>query len=251
MLNFDTDFSGISTQSSIKILYTRAISEGANEESSILYIFSFISTGPRIQSIWRAYHTVLADMQSMEHRTTPIQQKGSAGIQKPDSPTCCIPLHLEALSTQFFRIDRSIPRTSKGWRVAKQDEFEIISEWPSKTDTNINVTNGVKYLPAIYIDHPPEIYTDDPMIQYIGGRAGDYVMFERLEALQVGPMYSTAMAHVKPRRDDMQMEIVEPGTETGEKEGEPRIIGDFPVEVEEGADELERLTENDEFQEDV
>ena len=182
MIDLDPTFAGTSTQSSIKIAYGQAITEKADKDSSILYIYSFGETGPRKQSIDRAYQTVLSEMKSFN-----------------------MTYYLEALPIRFFQIDYSMPRTSRNWLIEKKSVFDIIKG-----------TDGED----IYIDKPPGKFTDDPYIRYIGARHGDYVSFERLDCLQIGPIYSAAMARVRARKDQSKQDLLAPPQASEAKAGD-------------------------------
>jgi hypothetical protein len=194
MIDLDPAFTGISTQNAIKLAYGQAISEKADQTSSIVYIYSFTETGPRIQSIDRAYQAVLAEMKDFG-----------------------MTYYLEAIPIKFFRLDYSLPRTARKWKIKRRAAFDIMQGADGEN---------------IFIDKPPGIYTDDPRMKYIGARSGDYISYERLDCLQIGPIYSAAMARVKARKETLTQDILAVPSE-GKAEEE------YSVEAEEGEDESE------------
>jgi hypothetical protein len=79
---------------------------------------------------------------------------------------------------------------------------------------------------SITVDRPPSLSIKDPMIQYLGGRKGDYVKYKRLKKESVGPIWMATMAIItEPVVTNIPVGAVKEGEEGAkmkkEKEAEP------------------------------
>lgn len=181
MIEYDGKYSGTVVQTAIRALHAKAVEVGADESSSLVYVYSFDESDARRQSIEKIYQDMLSD-----GGLAPLGRRGGAMAL----------YYLEAMPASFFRIDYSHEGASRRWLLEARTEFELIKPKPTRGAVAQSHRTG-----SIFIDKPPGIYTTDPPVRYIGGRHGDYVSFEKLENLQIGPCYVPGMARVRAKRE--------------------------------------------------
>lgn len=87
--------------------------------------------------------------------------------------------HLELLGASMFDVDRTDKRNVRAFQFMRAEDFVWV------------IGNSGK---AIVVDKPPALSNEDSLVQYYGGRKGDYVKYQRLEKESVGPIWLTTMA---------------------------------------------------------
>jgi len=174
----NTTFASQDIGKTMRVLYVEALRRQLDPSSSILFLYLFQPTRIRSNTIERSYGTILQEF---------LHEK----------PT----YYLEEIHLSLLNVDRSLPRSTRRWTLMREDQFVMAYG-----------RNGE----GIVIDRPPLVMNECPWMRYIGGRPDDYAMFERLENMEVGPMWMVNMRKVGSR---VESKIAETSSEEpGESE---------------------------------
>jgi len=125
------------------------------------------------------------------------------------------PYYFEKIDASLFVVDRSDIRSVKDMAIMTPDNFIWV------------IGNSGK---SIVVDRPPSLSIKDPMIQYLGGRKGDYVKYRRLERESVGPIWMATMAIItEPVVTNIPVGAVKEGEEGAKmkKEKETEMESDY------------------------
>lgn len=169
-------FGSVELQKSIRNIYGESVSRSLPPGSSMVYVYSFPPTAAHVATIEKKYESVLSEINGHEA------------------------YYLEDIPISLFQVDWSIPRVTRNWYLRREDFFVMMY-----------TTKGN----PVVIDKPPTVITESPEIKYLGGRPDDYVTFERLESMEVGPMWMLTMRKIGRRTTDI-----------GESSSQEQVDGD-------------------------
>lgn len=156
----DPSFRSSALQRAIRILYAEALRRKLSPDSSIVFVYSFQRKRMHLAQIEKSYTTVLSEY--------------------PGQPV----YYFEDLPIELFQRDWSSPRSTRLWRLRRESAFVLVYDRTGK---------------PVIVDKPPMVMCESPEIKYLGGRPDDYVSFERLESLEVGPMWAVTMRRIGKR----------------------------------------------------
>lgn len=160
MLYSNPAYSGAEVKTAMRLLYDKSVDLHIHPSSSIIFVYIF----PRKRNaLEKSYVSVLVD------RGLTLQQG----------------FYLEEFHASYFNVDHSVPRSTRGWKLRAESYFDMMP-----------VLAGGDVGKVITIDKPPTMANTANEIKYVGGRPNDYVTYERLERLEVGPMWSLAMRKI-------------------------------------------------------
>lgn len=156
---YDTgpSFSSPAVLKMIRTLYAEALSHKLPPDSSIVYVYIYPISRVHAAAIERGYSSVLDEY---KHEVT---------------------YYLEDMQVHLFQIDWSLPRVTRNWRLHSEDYYIIM--YTQKDE-------------PILVDRPPLVTSNAPEIKYLGGRPNDHASFERIESMEVGPMWISTMRKI-------------------------------------------------------
>lgn len=156
---YDTEpgFTSSDVLKTIRILYSEALSHKLSADSSIIYVYKYPVSRVHSAAIERGYTNVLDEY---KHEIT---------------------YYLEEIQTGLFQVDWSLPRVTRNWRLHREDYYVIM--YTQKDE-------------PVIVDRPPLVASNSPEIKYIGGRPNEYASFERIESMEVGPMWIVTMRKI-------------------------------------------------------
>ena len=158
-------------------LYQQALLNKIDQDSSLVYVYQFLENTRHEIAIEEAYQKLLLG-------------------NKWETPS----YFLEITHASIFDLEWKMPRSVRNVQILKESEFVIAMGVSGK---------------AVIIDRPPKITGSDPFVKYIGGRPGDYLLYERLSNLEVGPLWMIVMSRVDKKILDYITDDAEPDEDIG------------------------------------
>lgn len=161
LIDFEVSFSRSKVESAMLLLFDEARKNKIPPGiSSLIFIYSSKKTGSHSATLEDIYTHIL------------LSSGSKTGY------------YLETISIQLFQIDWSLPRSTRNWRLYRKEHFVLMYTKEGK---------------PILVDRPPTIMCESEEILYLGGRPSECASFERLECIEVGPMWVKTMREISKR----------------------------------------------------